>query len=158
MADIMTPKQRSRCMSRVRGEDTAPEVYIRKMLWAAGFRYRLKSKLPGKPDIVLKKYMAVIFVNGCFWHSHEGCPRSKLPATRKEFWTNKIASNAVRDKRNIAELKQKGWRVAVVWECFIKNQKNKKATVDALSSWIYTRSTFFETAFVSKPGSTKLTD
>jgi len=148
MADIMTPKQRSRCMSRVRGKDTTPEIYIRKMLWAAGFRYRLKSNLPGKPDIVLKKHMAAIFVHGCFWHSHEGCPKSKLPATRKEFWTNKISSNIVRDKRNIAELKKRGWRVAVVWECSIKNQDSKKATVLSLSNWISSNSKWFETALV----------
>lgn len=147
----MTPKQRSRCMSRIRSKDTTPEIYIRKMLWAADFRYRLKSKLPGKPDIVLKKHMAVIFVNGCFWHSHEGCPKSKLPATRKEFWENKIASNVARDKRNIAELKKRGWRVAVVWECAIKNQDSKKATVLSLTNWISSDSKWFETVLVSTP-------
>jgi DNA mismatch endonuclease (patch repair protein) len=146
MADIMTPQQRSRCMSRVRGKDTIPEIYLRKALWAAGFRYRLESKLPGKPDIVLQKHKAVIFVNGCFWHSHKGCPKSKLPASREEFWAKKIASNVARDKRNIAELKRRGWRVAVVWECSIKNQLNKKATVDSLSSWIFSNSKWFETA------------
>lgn len=148
MADIMTPTQRSSCMSKVRGKDTAPEVYLRKVLWAAGFRYRLESKLPGKPDIVLKKYKAVIFVNGCFWHSHTGCPKSKIPTTRKEFWTNKIAANVERDQRNIAELKKKGWRIAVVWECSIKNQENKESTVLSLSNWISSDSKWFETVLV----------
>lgn len=149
MADIMTPKQRSRCMSKVRGKDTTPEIYLRKMLWAAGFRYRLKSELPGKPDLILPRYKVVIFVNGCFWHNHEGCPKSKLPVTREEFWANKIALNVVRDKRNIAELKRRGWRVAVVWECSIKNRVNKKNTVDKLSSWITSDTKWFETALVS---------
>lgn len=146
MVDIMTPKQRSSCMSKVRGRDTIPEVYLRKVLWAAGFRYRLESKLPGKPDIVLKKYKAVIFVNGCFWHSHAGCPKSTLPTSREEFWTNKITSNVVRDKKNIAELMRRGWRVAVVWECSIKNRKTQKTTIDTLSSWIPSNSKWFESA------------
>jgi len=148
MADFMPPKQRHRCMSRVKGKDTIPEIFIRKMLWAGGFRYRLKSKLPGKPDIVLKKHMAVIFVNGCFWHSHTGCPKSKLPTTRKEFWTNKIAANVKRDQWNIAELKKRGWRIAVVWECSIKNQENKKSTVLSLANWISSDSKWFETVSV----------
>jgi DNA mismatch endonuclease (patch repair protein) len=136
-------------MSKVRGKDTTPEIYLRKMLWAAGFRYRLKSELPGKPDLILPRYKVVIFVNGCFWHNHEGCPKSKLPVTREEFWANKIALNVVRDKRNIAELKRRGWRVAVVWECSIKNRVNKKNTVDKLSSWITSDTKWFETALVS---------
>ncbi|GAM08389.1 putative very short patch repair endonuclease [Geobacter sp. OR-1] len=146
MTDFMTPKQRSRCMSRVRGKDTSPEIYLRKMLWANGFRYRLKSKLPGKPDIVLQKHKVVIFVNGCFWHSHKGCLKSKLPSTREEFWSNKIASNTERDKRNIAELKRLGWRIAIVWECCIKNQKSKAGTVESLSNWILSNSEWVETA------------
>jgi DNA mismatch endonuclease (patch repair protein) len=136
-------------MSRVKGKDTTPEINLRKMLWAAGFRYRLKSKLPGKPDLLLPKHKAVIFVNGCFWHSHAGCPKSKLPSTRKEFWANKIASNIVRDKRNIDELKNIGWRVAVIWECSIKNQKNIEATVCKLSQWLTSNSKLFEAALKS---------
>lgn len=121
MADFMTSDQRKRCMSMVRGKDTVPELYIRKALWHAGFRYRLKSKLPGKPDIILKKHMVAIFIHGCFWHNHEGCPKSKMPATRNEFWTNKIARNVQRDKRNISEIDKTGWRIAVVWECSTKS-------------------------------------
>jgi DNA mismatch endonuclease (patch repair protein) len=146
MADFMTPKQRRHCMSRVRRKDTIPEIFIRKMLWAQGFRYRLKSKLPGKPDIILKKHRTVIFVNGCFWHSHAGCSKSKLPTTQKEFWANKIASNVERDKRNIEELNKKGWRVAVVWECSIKNQEGKENTIQSLSNWISSDSKWFETS------------
>ena len=145
----MTPTkpsaQKSRMMSQVRTQGTAPELAIRSTLHAAGFRFRLHRKnLPGKPDIVLPKYNIVIFVHGCFWHHHEGCLKSKLPLTRKEFWVNKIAVNVERDKRNIAELKRLGWRIAIVWECCIKNQKNKSATVESLTRWIFSESEWFE--------------
>jgi DNA mismatch endonuclease (patch repair protein) len=133
-------------MSQVRGKDTTPEIYIRKQLWAAGFRYRLHTSLPGKPDIVLPKYKTVIFVNGCFWHGHEGCAKSKLPETRKEFWRDKIAANIDRDKRNITELKKGGWRIAIVWECSLKNQSKKLVTIESLKSWIISSSKWFESA------------
>lgn len=145
MADFMTSEQRKCCMSRVKGKDTAPELYIRKALWHAGFRYRLKSKLPGKPDIILKKHMVAIFIHGCFWHKHEGCPKSKMPTTRKEFWANKISRNVQRDKRNISELDKNGWRIAVVWECSIKNLKSKETTINSLTKWISSNSKWFET-------------
>ncbi len=141
----MTSEQRKRCMSMVRGKDTAPELYIRKALWHAGFRYRLKSNLPGKPDIILKKHMVAIFIHGCFWHNHQGCPKSKMPATRKEFWVKKITRNVQRDKRNISELDKNGWRIAVVWECSIKNLKGKEATITSLKNWISTNSKWLET-------------
>lgn len=145
VADFMTSEQRKRCMSKVRGKDTAAELYIRKALWHAGFRYRLKSRLPGNPDIILKKHMVAIFIHGCFWHNHEGCSKSKMPATRKEFWANKIARNVQRDKRNISELDKNGWRIAVVWECSIKNKKSKETTISYLTKWISSNSKRFET-------------
>lgn len=120
MADFMTPKQRSNCMSHVRGKNTTPELALRKRLWAEGFIFRLHSKLPGKPDIILPKYKTVIFVHGCFWHHHEDCPKSKLPETHKEFWTDKIAANLRRDNGNRESLTKLGWRVIVAWECEIK--------------------------------------
>lgn len=120
MADFMTPKQRSNCMSRVRGKNTTPELALRKRLWAEGFRFRLHSKLPGKPDIVLPKYKTVIFVHGCFWHHHEGCLKSKLPETRAEFWSDKIAANVRRDNGNNESLTKLGWQVIIAWECEIK--------------------------------------
>jgi len=140
----MTQEQRKRCMSNVKGKDTTPEIIIRKALWQAGFRYRLKSKLPGKPDIVLPKYRAVIFVHGCFWHNHPGCQKSKLPSTRKEYWTSKINANALRDKRNVSELKKMGWRVAVIWECSLKNINLQEKSFIALEEWICSTSDTFE--------------
>lgn len=125
MADFMTPKQRSNCMSRVRGKNTTPELTLRKWLWAEGFRFRLHSKLPGKPDIVLPKYKTVIFVHGCFWHHHEGCRKSNLPKTNVEFWQNKIESNIRRDKANKIDLEKLGWKVFIAWECEIKKNAQK---------------------------------
>jgi len=144
MTDFMTPKQRSKCMSRVRGKNTKPELTLRKRLWAQGFRYRLQSNLPGKPDIVLPKYKTVLFVHGCFWHHHEGCPKSKLPDTRTEFWTDKIAANVDRDRRNIAELKHEGWRIAIVWECSLKKRIAAEDTIEKLLNWIRSDEMFFE--------------
>jgi len=140
----MKQEQRKRCMSHVKEKDTIPEIIIRKAFWQAGFRYRLNSKLPGKPDIVLPKYRAVIFAHGCFWHSHPGCPRSKLPSTRKEFWTSKITANVQRDKRNVSELRKVGWRVAVIWECSLKNLNLQEKSFIALQEWIFSKSDTFE--------------
>lgn len=144
MADFMTKEQRKRCMSKVRGKDTTLELYVRKALWSAGLRYRLNSKLPGKPDIVLPKHRAAIFVHGCFWHRHPGCPKSKFPSTRKEFWVNKITANVQRDKRNIIELQKMGWRVAVIWECSLKNQTRQEISINALKTWIVSDSDMLE--------------
>lgn len=119
--DRVSKEVRSRNMSRVRSRDTKPEVKIRSLLHRLGFRFRLCDKsLPGKPDIVLKKHKTVIFVNGCFWHHHKNCPRSKLPETNKEFWEKKIRSNVERDRKNKQELAEQGWRVLVIWECQIR--------------------------------------
>jgi len=123
-----TPQeQRSRMMRGIRGSNTQPELQVRKALHAHGFRYRLNAKeLPGRPDIVLPKWKAVIFVHGCFWHAHQGCRYFRIPATRTEFWEQKLAANAARDVRQIEQLLAMGWRVLVVWECALKN---KNATV-----------------------------
>ena len=147
MTDFMTPKQRSFCMSQVKGKNTTPELYLRKHLWTAGFRYRLHSKLPGSPDIVLPKFKVVIFVHGCFWHHHEGCPKSRLPSTRQEFWTSKILANVERDSRNISKLKNSGWRIAIVWECALKQPSLMTATVDSLKDWLVSLSNSFEAGF-----------
>ena len=121
MPDHLTPQQRHRCMSHIRSKATKPEMLVRKWLWAHGYRYRLNVKsVPGKPDIVLRKYRTSIFVNGCFWHGHEGCKQFVLPKTNTEFWHNKIKYNRARDQKNYETLINAGWQVIVIWECQLK--------------------------------------
>ena len=123
MADVHSPKVRSYNMSQIRGKDTKPEELVRKYLFSQGFRYRKNdSRLPGKPDIVLPKYRTVIFINGCFWHKHEGCRFFVWPKNNADFWRKKILSNVERDQRNYAELQQLGWNIIVVWECELKKE------------------------------------
>lgn len=124
MADVMTPAQRSRTMSRIGPKDTGIELRLRHALHREGLRYRLHApELPGKPDIVFPKYKAVIFVNGCFWHSH-GCSGSAVPATNSEFWESKLARTRERDRRNVRDLKRMGWRAMTVWECAMVASKS----------------------------------
>lgn len=121
MADVHTPEQRSYNMSRIRGKNTKPEELVRKYLFAQGFRYRKNdARFPGKPDIVLPKYKTVIFVNGCFWHGHEGCKYFVWPKSNEQFWRNKIEGNISRDQRNAMLLRDSGWGVIVIWECQLK--------------------------------------
>lgn len=109
---------RSEVMSRIRSENTAPEMRVRRALWAAGLRYRLHDKrLPGKPDMVFVSRRIVVFVHGCFWHGHEGCPRHRLPKSRVAWWTAKIRRNIERDAEVRAALESAGWTVLVLWEC-----------------------------------------
>lgn len=109
-------------MSRIRGKNTKPEIILRKLLHREGFRFRLHAPdLPGKPDIVLKKYRTVIFVHGCFWHRHPGCAGATTPKTRTDFWLEKFEKTVERDKRKQRELEREGWRVMVVWECDLKS-------------------------------------
>ena len=109
-------------MSRVKWKDTKPELHIRSLLHRAGFRFRLTSKnVPGRPDIILPKYHAVILVHGCFWHGHD-CYRFSWPKTRAAFWRNKIEANRERDARYLMELKDAGWRACVVWECSLRGK------------------------------------
>lgn len=118
--DVLTVEQRRFNMSRIRSKDTNPEMQVRRGLHAAGLRFRLHaSALPGRPDIVLSRYRAAILVHGCFWHGHN-CRLFKMPATRREFWTAKIAGNRARDERNGEALQRAGWRVMIVWECSLK--------------------------------------
>lgn len=124
-------------MSRVRSTNTAPEVFIGKALFSKGFRYRKNVRsLPGSPDLVFKKHLAVIFVNGCFWHGHKGCSKAKTPSTNSEFWKQKIEKNACRDQKNISLLISKGWRVMTVWTCSLTDKKKKAAAVEDAANWL----------------------
>ena len=110
-------------MSRIKGKDTKPEIVLRHVLHAKGFRYRKNVKsLPGKPDIVLPKYHTIIFVHGCFWHRHEGCKQATTPKSRTDFWLEKFQKNVQNDAKHIQELKNMGWKVIVLWECELEKQ------------------------------------
>ena len=122
MPDRMTPQQRHNCMSHIRSRNTKPEVLLRKRLHSLGYRYRINVKrLPGTPDIVLAKYRTCIFVNGCFWHGHQGCRKFVMPKTRTDFWREKIARNRERDLKSISLLESEDWKVITVWECELAN-------------------------------------
>ena len=126
MADIHDKKTRSFNMSRIRNKNTKPEEIVRKYLFTHGLRYRKNDKrYPGKPDIVLPKYKTVIFVNGCFWHKHEGCRYFVVPKSNTEFWMNKINRNAERDAENTKKLIDMGWKVVTVWECELKRENRE---------------------------------
>lgn len=118
MVGNLSMTRRSWNMSQIRSKDTKPERIVRSLLHSLGFRFRLHNKaLPGKPDLTLKKYKTVIFVNGCFWHHHKNCKRATFPKTNKDYWVPKIKRNIQRDKDNARKLKKMGWRVIIVWEC-----------------------------------------
>lgn len=118
MTDTLSRKHRSWNMSRVRSKDTRPELIVRSLLHQTGYRFRLHVKaLPGKPDIVLAKYRAVVFVHGCFWHRHKNCPDASTPKTRTDFWIKKFTGNVKRDRTNRSALRKIGWKAIIVWEC-----------------------------------------
>lgn len=140
MTDKMTPEQRHRCMSHIKGSGTKPELKVRRWLWSHGYRYRLNVKsVPGKPDIVMRPYRTAIFVNGCFWHGHgvlleaaqiensklkiENSACCKIPSSNREFWVAKIRRNQERDQENYCVLQENGWQVIVVWECQLTPKK-----------------------------------
>lgn len=124
MTDVHSKEMRSYNMSQIKGKNTKPEILVRKFLFANGFRYRLHDKkLPGKPDIVLSKYKTVIFINGCFWHGHQGCKKFIMPKSNVSYWQPKIQRNIDRDQLKCAELKKEGWNVLVIWECELKSDK-----------------------------------
>lgn len=118
MPDVFQPEERSRIMAKVRGENTSPERLVRSLVHKLGYRFRLHRKdLPGKPDIVLPRHKKVIFVHGCFWHQHEGCPHAARPTSNIEYWNRKLDRNMVRDRENLRKLEYLGWNVLIVWEC-----------------------------------------
>lgn len=137
MADIVTSEVRSRMMSGIRGKNTRPEIIVRKNLFAAGFRFRLHRRdLPGAPDIVMSGRRIAVFVHGCFWHRHKGCRFAKLPATRLEYWKDKLEGNVERDSRAIDALLDLGWRVLVVWECAVREESSSSVLQNDLARWI----------------------
>ena len=132
MSDVHSAEVRSYNMSRIRSKDTRPEMIVRKILFANGFRFRLhRADLPGKPDIVLSKYKTVVFVHGCFWHGHEGCKYFVVPKSRTEWWLNKINRNKELDQINAARLQAMGWRVIEVFECQLK-----KGEIEKTADWL----------------------
>lgn len=127
MADIVSPEKRSQNMSAIRSKNTKPEVYLRKLLFAQGYRYRIADKsVPGHPDILLRKYNTAIFVNGCFWHRHPGCKYAYTPKSRVEFWQKKFDDNVRRDSAVKAELLEHGIKLLTVWECAIRRMQRDK--------------------------------
>lgn len=133
--DVHSPETRSYNMSQIRGKNTKPEVQLRSLLHRAGFRFRIHdTKLPGKPDIVLPRYKCVIFVNGCFWHRHQGCKYCTTPKTRPEFWDKKFSDTIERDRIKRHQLELAGWRVFIVWECELRH--TAEATVAHLTEQI----------------------
>lgn len=145
MVDVVDAPTRSRMMSGIRGKDTSPELLIRKALHARGFRFRIHAKhLPGKPDLLMPKYKAAVFIHGCFWHGH-ACRYFKVPQTRPEFWLEKIGKNQIRDGLQEAALKALGWRVLIVWECAVRSMKKEKSPmlVDLIADWLINGSEYF---------------
>lgn len=137
MTDIVDQQTRSRMMSGIRGKNTKPELALRRALHARGFRFRLHSKnVHGRPDLVLPKYRAVVFVHGCFWHRHEGCRYATTPATRSEFWQAKFAANVARDNFVRGALLDEGWRVAAIWECALRKPEQVSVATDRLAEWL----------------------
>lgn len=134
MTDFLSPHERSERMSRIRGEDTGPELALRKVLHRLGLRYRLHGAgLPGKPDLVFPRHKTVVFVHGCFWHRHPGCSIATTPKSNTPFWTNKFEKNVTRDARVMAALTELGWRVFVAWECELASASKAKATGEQLA-------------------------
>lgn len=137
--DVHSKEIRSFNMSRIRGKNTKPEELVAKYLFSQGFRYRRNvKKLPGTPDIVMKKYKTVIFINGCFWHAHEGCKYFVLPDNNKEFWKENLFRNRERDFEEKVQLEKLGWKVITIWECQLKKDKIDE-TLENLKEKLYIR-------------------
>lgn len=137
MTDVHSKETRSYNMSRIRSKDTKPELLVRKYLFSKGFRYRLHEKeLPGKPDLVLKKYKTAIFIHGCFWHSHQNCKYAVMPKSNLEYWQNKISKNQSRDNLNENQLTELGWKIITIWECELKKSLFEKTMISVLNMLI----------------------
>jgi DNA mismatch endonuclease (patch repair protein) len=145
MTDVVSPEKRSQMMSGIKSKNTQPEIVLRKYLHNAGFRFRINVKdLPGKPDMVFRKYNSIIFIHGCFWHGHD-CKLFKWPKTRPEFWKKKIESNISNDEKVLQTLQLTGWRVCIVWECSVKGKgKDIMPVTKKISSWLKGNKHFLE--------------
>ncbi len=149
VTDIVSPEQRSKIMSRIRGKDTKPEVWLRKRLFAKGYRYRKNvNYVYGHPDLYLAKYKTAIFVNGCFWHQHAGCKQARLPKSNVEYWALKFERNSMRDKRVKGELHDKKLRMLVVWECTVSKMKRsaecEEETMARIESFLHSENDYLE--------------
>ncbi len=137
MVDSLSPSERSERMSRIRGKDTKPELTLRKALHRLGFRYRIHNAgLPGKPDLVFRRYKTVVFVHGCFWHRHAGCSIATTPKSNTAFWLEKFEKTMARDKRVTTQLEEQGWRVLVVWECELSTPAKAMQATEKLAAII----------------------
>ncbi len=135
--DKVSPSKRRQMMSGIRGANTKPELLVRRALFSAGFRFRLHRRdLPGVPDVVMSKHKVVIFVNGCYWHMHDGCKYCKLPSTRGEFWKEKLLGNKHRDRKNSLALQSAGWRVMTIWECAVRDRSVLNKLSQLFFDWI----------------------
>ena len=145
MADIVDRATRSRIMASIGPKDTVPELVLRRFLHQAGFRFRLHQRhLVGRPDLVLPRYRVVLFVHGCFWHSHEGCVAAVIPSSNRAFWKKKLVANQRRDEAQIAALRAEGWRVGIFWECAARKGVADERTLKAVAVWIKQRSAYRE--------------
>jgi DNA mismatch endonuclease (patch repair protein) len=134
--DNVSKEIRSRMMAANRRRDTKPEMIVRRSLHADGFRYRLDVRgLPGRPDIVLRRYGAAIFVHGCFWHRHRGCAQASVPKSNREFWGEKFKKNIERDQRAVRDLSALEWRVGIIWECALSKERSA-GTMKKVTSWL----------------------
>ena len=137
MVDVVSPADRSRMMAGIRGKNSQPELFVRRLLFASGYRFRLHRRdLPGTPDIVMPGRKVAIFVHGCFWPLHQGCRYAKMPATRPSFWKAKLEANVERDRRAVEKLQALGWRVLCVWECSTRDAEAAAGLQGAMNSWI----------------------
>lgn len=134
-------------MSGIRGRDTGPEMRVRRLLHQKGYRFRLHRRdLPGSPDLVLPKHRVVVFVHGCFWHFHAGCRLARVPGTRSDFWRTKLLGNRARDGVAVDALLADGWRVLVVWECWLRASRDDEMAAEALAAWMRSEQSFREFA------------
>lgn len=143
--DIVDKQTRSRMMANIKGKNTRSEITIRSLLHRQGFRFRIHDKsLPGTPDLVFRKYKAVIFVHGCYWHRHDDCKLTSTPKQNKKFWVNKFNATVARDGAVYFKLKVQGWRVSIIWECAIRDKDHLPVHINTLADWLKSESEYIE--------------